>query len=143
MSALHGKFYWNELMTRSAEKAMAFYGETLGWSFSEFPGPFGGRYWIAMDGDDLPAGGLFEMTGPDYDGVPEHWLAYVAVDDVDGRVGMTTGNGGKILRPPADVTGVGRVAIVADVNGAALGLITPAAGDDLMADDDDDFDDEE
>jgi predicted enzyme related to lactoylglutathione lyase len=29
----HGTFYWNELMTRDAEKAKAFYAATLNWTF--------------------------------------------------------------------------------------------------------------
>ena len=29
----HGHFYWNELMTRDAEKAKKFYSTTLGWTF--------------------------------------------------------------------------------------------------------------
>ncbi len=29
----HGNFYWNELMTRDAEKAKKFYGDTIGWKF--------------------------------------------------------------------------------------------------------------
>ena len=37
----HGTFYWNELMTRDAEKAKAFYGATLGWTFDAMPMPEG------------------------------------------------------------------------------------------------------
>ena len=33
----HGTFYWNELMTRDAEKAKAFCGATLGWTFDAMP----------------------------------------------------------------------------------------------------------
>ncbi len=32
--AEHGTFCWNELMTRDAEKAKAFYAATLGWTFA-------------------------------------------------------------------------------------------------------------
>lgn len=140
----HGAFYWNELMTREPEKAMAFYGDVLGWSFSEFPMEDGTRYWVAMDGDDMPVGGVFCMAGPHFEDVPEHWLAYVSVDDVDGRCALVTPQGGKLLRSPFDVPGVGRVGIVADVNGAALGFITPVDAEDSYDDDDeDDFDGED
>jgi len=29
-NASHGKFYWNELMTRDVERAKRFYGDTIG-----------------------------------------------------------------------------------------------------------------
>ena len=78
----HGTFYWNELMTRDAEKAKAFYAETLGWTFDAMAMPEGGTYWLAKAGDAL-AGGILTMDGPQFEGVPEHWFAYIAVDDVD------------------------------------------------------------
>ena len=46
----HGHFYWNELMTRDAEKAKKFYGETVGWNFEAMPMP-DGTYWVAKMGD--------------------------------------------------------------------------------------------
>ncbi len=45
-----GSFYWNELMTRDAEAAKAFYGGTLGWTFDGMPMPGGGTYWMAKIG---------------------------------------------------------------------------------------------
>ena len=44
----HGSFYWNELMTRDAEKAKKFYGDTIGWTFEAMPmptAPIGSRRW--------------------------------------------------------------------------------------------------
>ncbi len=38
MPTPHGKFYWNELMTRDVEKAKKFYAEAMGWSFEAMPG---------------------------------------------------------------------------------------------------------
>jgi predicted enzyme related to lactoylglutathione lyase len=80
----HGTFFWNELMTRDAEKAKKFYGDTVGWTFESMQSPMG-TYWVAKMGDQ-PVGGLFPLSGPRFDGVPEGWMAYIAVDDVDARV---------------------------------------------------------
>jgi len=124
MSA-HGAFYWNELFTRDVEKAKRFYGETVGWSFSAMP-TSNGTYWIAMVGDK-PAGGIMQMKGDQFEGVAPHWFAYVAVDDVDGRVTKVEGAGGEVVRPVFEVPGVGRIAIVKDASGASVGWITPAA----------------
>ena len=80
----HGHFYWNELMTRDVERAKKFYADTVGWSFEAMPMP-DGTYWVAKMGDE-PVGGLFPTQRPQFDGVPESWMSYIAVDDVDARV---------------------------------------------------------
>ena len=122
----HGTFYWNELMTRDAEKAKAFYAATLGWTFDAMAMPEGGTYWMAKVGDK-PVGGILTMDGAQFEGMPEHWFAYIAVDDVDAGVGQAEAAGGEILRPAFDVPGVGRIVILEDVNGAAMGWMTPVA----------------
>jgi len=118
----HGNFYWNELMTRDAEKAKAFYGAALGWSFDGMPMP-NGTYWIAKMGDK-PVGGIFTL-GPEHAGMPEMWFAYIAVDDVDARLEKAKAGGGKVMREPFEVPGVGRIAILGDPNGAGIGWMTP------------------
>jgi predicted enzyme related to lactoylglutathione lyase len=119
----HGHFYWNELMTRDPEGAKAFYGRTLGWQFEAMPME-SGTYWVCKDGD-TPVGGILDMNGPEFDGIPPNWFAYLAVDDVDARVEKATAAGAKLLRPIFDVPGVGRIAIIEDPVGAVLGCMTP------------------
>ena len=85
-----------------------------------------GTYWVAS-ADGAPAGGIFEMTGPAFQNVPEHWLAYVSVDNVDTRVATALKNGASAIRMPFDIPDVGRIAILHAPGGAAIGLITPAA----------------
>ncbi len=122
----HGTFYWNELMTRDAEKAKTFYGAIMGWTFEGMTTPEGGTYWLAKVGDK-PAAGIFTMDGDHFEGIPEHWFAYIAVDDVDARATQAESAGGKIRRPAFDVPGIGRIVILEDSNGAAMGWMTPAA----------------
>jgi predicted enzyme related to lactoylglutathione lyase len=123
----HGNFYWNELMTRNAEAAREFYGTTLGWLFESMQIP-NGTYWVAKQGD-TPVAGIFEMNGPDFEGVPQAWFAYIAVDDVDKRAKKLVAAGGKILRGPLDVANVGRLAIVQDNSAVRLGFMTPSGED--------------
>ncbi len=85
MRGTHGTFYWNELMTRDVEGAKKFYADTLGWSFDAMPMGPGGTYWVAKMGDE-PVGGLFDISSSEFAGVPESWMSYIAVDDVDARV---------------------------------------------------------
>jgi predicted enzyme related to lactoylglutathione lyase len=119
----HGSFYWNELMARDVEQAKKFYGSTIGWTFDAMPMP-DGTYWVAKM-DDEPVAGIFPMTGPDFGGVPENWLAYLAVDDVDAVLEAAKAAGAKVMREPFDVPTVGRIAIIQAPGGATIAWITP------------------
>jgi predicted enzyme related to lactoylglutathione lyase len=122
----HGTFYWNELLTRDVERAKQFYQETIGWSFDAMPMPDGRTYWCAMV-DGKPVAGLFPIDTPEFEGVPESWMSYLAVDDVDKRVEKATKAGAKLMKPIFDVRGVGRIAILKEPGGAGVGWMTPAA----------------
>lgn len=121
----HGYFFWNELMTRDVEKAKAFYGALIGWTFAAMPMAGGSTYWLfTPEGADRPAGGVMEIpAGSDMPG--EYWFAYIAVDDLDGRLAHVAEHGGLVAREPFEVPGVGRIAIVRDAAGATLGWIAP------------------
>ena len=123
----HGMFHWNELMTRDEKKAMAFYEKTIGWSFDVMPMVPEGIYNVAMH-DGKPVGGIVQMKGPEYEGVPEHWMGYLSVDDIDARLKTAVAEGATILQEPFDVPQVGRIAIIKDGGGAVIGWITPAEG---------------
>ena len=110
MASSHGKFHWNELMTRNVERAKKFYSETLGWTFDSMPMPGGGTYWLAKIGDE-PAAGMFDIGGPEYKDTPESWMPYIAVDDVDARVKKATKAGATVMKPAFDVPGVGRIEV--------------------------------
>ena len=126
--AEHGSFYWNELMTRDVKKAKDFYKKTLGWTYDDMPmGDMYGTYTIIKSGDKM-VGGMFKMDGPMFDGVPQSWFTYVAVDDLDKRLKKVKDAGGKVMREPWDVPGVGRIAIVTDSGGATQGWMVPAPG---------------
>lgn len=120
----HGIFVWNELNSRNIPAAKAFYAAALGWSFTPMPMEGGPDYWIIRQGE-AQVGGIFPLHGPEFDGVPEHWLCYIAVDDVDARCERAVAAGGTLLRAPFDVPEVGRIAIVRDSQGAVTGWMTP------------------
>lgn len=121
----HGQFVWNELTTHDVEKAKAFYADALGWSYEAMPGENGATYWIAKLGEQR-IGGMFPLDPATCGDVPEGWLAYIAVDDVDARVKKAQGLGAKLMRPIFDIAGVGRIALLTEPGGAGIGWITPA-----------------
>jgi uncharacterized protein len=125
MAWSHGQFHWNELMTRDVERAKKFYADAMGWSFEAMPMP-GGTYWIANAGG-APAAGIFDINGPEYEGVAEAWMPYIAVDDVDARLKKATKAGAKVMKPAFDVPGVGRIAILLEPGGAGVGWMTPSS----------------
>ena len=120
----HGAFYWNELMSRNVERDKKFYADTLGWSFDAMPMPDGGTYWVAKAGEQT-AGGIFDISTPQFGSVPESWMSYIAVDDVDARAKKAQKHGATLMKPIFDIPGVGRIAVLTEPGGAGIGWITP------------------
>jgi predicted enzyme related to lactoylglutathione lyase len=125
MPGSHGTFHWNELMARDVAAAKKFYADTIGWSFEGMPMPGGETYWLAKIGDQ-PVGGIFDISGPDYKGMPDGWMPYIAVDNVDARVKKAVAAGARVMKPAFDIPGVGRIVILMEPGGAGVGWITPA-----------------
>ncbi len=119
----HGMFVWNELATSDVERAKAFYAATLGWTYDSFP--MSGRpYWVAKSGDWYVGG----IGGVEIGSLPvssSYWFSFIEVDDVDRRIAAALERGAKVIRAPHDVPNVGRVAVLEDPTGAAVGWMTP------------------
>ncbi len=114
-------FIWYELMTRDLDAAIGFYEKVVGWEVRPGETP-GMDYRIIHAGQDR-VGGM--MQAPDAN-MPPAWFTYVDVADVDAEVAAFEAAGGKVLWPANDLEGVGRMAMVADPQGAAIYLMTPA-----------------
>ena len=117
----HGHFNWNEFVTRDPERAKKFYAETIGWTYQARPMLGGGTYWVAMM-DGVPVGGIFPAEGPGYENMPDNWMPYLAVDDVDARAETAVAAGGKLVRI-FDIPEVGRLALIIQPGGAGIGWI--------------------
>jgi predicted enzyme related to lactoylglutathione lyase len=123
--AKQGAFHWNEMVTTDLRRSKAFYGKLVGWKTQAMKMP-GGTYTLLLTGDGTPAGGMYKMPAEGKKKMPDQWLPYVAVDDVDAAAARVKKLGGKVMKPPFDIEGVGRICIIVDPGGAGLGLITPA-----------------
>ena len=125
MSGTHGAVWWTELMTRDPDGAREYYGKICGWDWDSMP--MGATTYYMGKKDGAPIVGIMDISqGPEFEGVPPTWFSYFAVDDVDEACAATAAAGGKVMRAPWDVPGIGRIAIVEDPTGAAIGLMTPA-----------------
>jgi predicted enzyme related to lactoylglutathione lyase len=126
------KTWWHELNTWEPESALAFYTRAMGWQFEPVALLDRGAYWVASD-KGRPVCGIYELTEPDYDGVPSHWMTYLSVDNIERVVRETTAMGGELVRVPVKIEGVGRLAVVMDSGGAMIGLIQGAGADSMSA----------
>ena len=118
-------FIWYELLTTDIEAASRFYGAVAGWAVADsgMPG-VDYRLW-SIDGANV--GGLMAMPEQAAsNGMRPMWLGYVAVADVDASVAGVTAAGGAVHMPRIDVPGVGRMALVADPQGAPFYVMDPA-----------------
>lgn len=133
-SATHGKFIWCELMTSDTRAAGEFYSSVVGWTVvtAAMPGMPADMppYHIFQLGEGefgaCPGiGGMMDFPAELKGKLPPNWTGYVAVDDVDEMARLYAELGGTVQRPPDDIPGVGRFAVVADPHGAVLCIMTP------------------
>lgn len=121
MANHHGDFIWYELITPDPDAAQAFYGPMLGWTVRSADMP-DMDYRLAATGEGDVAGILPAPAGAP---MPPAWLGYVCVDDVDAMADSIASGGGAVHMPPNDIPGVGRMAFVADPQGALFYIMTP------------------
>lgn len=133
MANPHGTPIWYELLTADRVKAIDFYEKVVGWKVGPKPddGPMDYRMIETASG---PVGGLMELP-PDMlaGGAKPGWLFYIGVDDVDATVAAITQRGGSVHRPPIDMEGVGRMAMVADPQGIPFYVMRGASDEDSTA----------
>ena len=118
----HGTFIWNELMTRDSKAAGKFYSELIGWEATDSGMP-GMNYTIFKSGDK-EVGGMMDMPAEVPKEVPPHWMAYIAVDDVDTSAEKVKALGGQIIHGPEDVPNVGRFCVIQDPTGGVVSIMT-------------------
>lgn len=123
-----GRFVWYELMTTDPGGAAEFYSGLTGWGTEEWTGPAEGMPPYKMfTNNEKSFGGLMELPEEARaQGAPPHWIAYIAVDDVDGTVERAKELGGKVYMGPMDMPEVGRMAVMADPSGAVFAAYRPA-----------------
>ena len=130
----HGEFCWTEIATNDSAKAKEFYTNVFGWKFQDSNAVTDGfAYHEFSIGDgEYPAGGLYqispEMCGPDQPPPPPHFLAYIAVDDVNENARRAIDLGGRVIKEPSDIPNTGRFAIIADPSGAMFSIFKMAEG---------------
>lgn len=129
-----GSIWWSEIVSANPAKSREFYANVFGWT---------PKVVSAVDTSRAPALGEDEYTIYSKDGVeiagsamkidaatdvaPPGWVNYIQVVNVDAAAENAVKLGGKIIKPPYDMAGTGRFALVKDPDGVVIGLVAPAA----------------
>jgi predicted enzyme related to lactoylglutathione lyase len=116
-----GRFVWFDLMTTEPAAAIGFYSGLVGWGTQEWTDA-SMAYTMFANGQ-TPFGGVMQLP-PEAraNGAAPHWLAYVAVADVDRTVARATKLGGRVVHTPTDIPSVGRFAVIQDPQGAMIAV---------------------
>jgi len=117
--AVPGTVVWVDLATPDLDKARAFYGELLGWSYVGGDDANTAFYTTAQRGGRKVAA-LFKK-GPQMPG-PSAWNIYFGSEDADDTARRVAAAGGQVVMPPMDVMEHGRMAMFADPTGAVFGV---------------------
>jgi predicted enzyme related to lactoylglutathione lyase len=118
-----GTIVWYELLTSDPKGAIAFYTDVVGWKTEPFKGA--GDDYLMWTGSQGPVGGVTQLPEmAKQHGAPPYWQANIQVPNVDDAVAKVKARGGKVF-VVEDVPTVGRLAVIADPQGAVIALFTP------------------
>ncbi|WP_353269193.1 VOC family protein [Gemmatimonas sp.] len=111
---------WFDLSTSDVEAAKSLYSELFGWSYEDM-GPAFGHYTIARTPNGRAAAAMAPKM-PGQEEMPTVWTVYWGTADADATVARIEANGGRMMVPPMEIPGSGRMAIATDPDGAVFGL---------------------
>jgi uncharacterized protein len=111
-----GALCWNELTTTHVARSKSFYRALFGWHY----GTDGSGYMTIWAGSRRQ-GGIRGPAGRPPGG-PPRWLPYFGVESVDRTVRAAEHAGGRVREPAAEGA-LGRFAVLADPQGAELGVL--------------------
>jgi len=123
-----GRPIWYELMAPDPRTAAPFYRAVLSWSIPDDGSkmPNGSDYRMIGRPDGGFAGGVLTLTSAmQSGGARTGWIPYFHVDDVDATVGKATKLDAPTWMPPQTMSGVGRMAMLADPQGAPFYVMKP------------------
>jgi predicted enzyme related to lactoylglutathione lyase len=116
---------WVDTWQPDADAAVDFYRAIFSWEVEDtMPESVSGKHYMCrLRGHDVAA------VASTPDGAPPvvAWNTYVRVDDVDEAIAKASEAAGSVLKDPFDALDGGRIAIIADPAGAAIGIWRPGA----------------
>jgi predicted enzyme related to lactoylglutathione lyase len=116
-----GTVSWTDLGTTDADGAKAFYTVLFGWEPQDNPIPGGGVYTMMHRGG-LEVAAVYQQQ---QEGTPPNWLSYVTVTSADDAAARAKELGATLISEPFDIMDVGRMAVIADPQGAVFAIWEP------------------
>lgn len=116
-----GKFVWHEQVSSDPAQAQEFYTRLFGWGTQVF-GPGEADYTMISTRGQNHGGFATAMEGAP----PPHWLSHIRVENVENTIEKAISAGGKVAAGPFEMGEVGRIAIIADPQGAYVSAYEPA-----------------
>lgn len=120
IAGVDGTLCWADLSTSDQEKASAFYSALFGWQIMKEDEDPAHNYFHIKNGEEF-IGGIppASYRNPN---VPPHWMLYMQVSDVDASAAKAKKLGAKLLLEPTTMEDAGRMAVLADPQGASLAI---------------------
>jgi predicted enzyme related to lactoylglutathione lyase len=116
-----GKFVWHEQVSSDPAQAQGFYTQLFGWDTEIFkPGEM--DYTMISSGGQSHGAFATAMEGAP----PPHWLSHVRIENLDETLEKANGAGGRVAAGPFEMGEVGRMAVIADPQGAYISAYEPA-----------------
>ncbi len=120
-----GAFTWAELATDQPDAAAKFFASVLDVPTEALPVPEGSDPYTIVGPAQEQRAGIAKKTAATA-GMPNTWNMYLEVDDPDATATRAKELGGTVLVEPFDVPVAGRIAVLADPQGAVFGVIKSA-----------------
>jgi uncharacterized protein len=114
-----GTLCWADLSTPDPKRASDFYSRLFGWQI--MAGEKDNSGYLHIKNGEHFIGGI-PPTAHRPPGAPPHWLAYFWVDGVDASAEKAKQMGGKLCLAPMTIEEVGRMAVIADPQGAVFAI---------------------
>ena len=112
---------WVDLMSSDTARSRTFYSALLGWEFTEPNIEFGGYANASLEGH-VVAGLMAKEAGVPF---PDCWSTYVSTADAAATIAKVADAGGTVRFGPDDVADLGRLGMLLDPAGAAIGVWQP------------------
>ena len=115
-----GKFVWHEQVSSDPKQAQDFYTRLFGWE-TEVWKPGEVDYTMISGRGQMHGGFSKALEGAP----PPHWLSHVRVEKLEPTIAKAKVAGGKLAAGPFEMEEVGRMAIIADPQGAYISVYEP------------------
>lgn len=127
-----GKIVWHDLISKTPDESQRFYEQLFGWEFESVGAMMGfgaDNAYSLIRNEGRLIGGMIDANRLQNDNDISQWVSLMSVEDIDKAVASFEAKGGTVFTPPTELARRGKIAVVADPDGALLALLQTRDGD--------------